>query len=155
MRKVNPGHVEKLIAALNAAPYYRLIPITVRELGYGYSVAEIALTERHHNNYGEVHGGVLSALVDTAASWALFYGVEDEDAGITSVSLNLGFLSPATGGRLVATGRQIKLGRTLGHAACDVTDSNGKRVAHGTLTVMVLPGKAPPVHPPSTPKFLD
>jgi len=60
------------------------------------------------------------------------------------------------GGRHAAPeGRQIKLGRTLGYADCKVTDVNEKLLAFGTLTVMVLPGKAPVVDPPFPGKFLQ
>ena len=97
----------------------------------------------------------ISSIIDSAASWALFYGIEDENAGLTSVNLNLNYLSPVKEGKLVAEGRQIKLGNTLGYGICQVSDTGGKLLAYGTLTVMILPGKAPAISPPSIKKFLD
>jgi len=127
----------------------------IRELGLGYSVVEIDATEKHLNPSGGIHGGLVSSIIDSAASWALFYSIDDETAWLTSVDLNLSYLSPVIGGKLIAEGRQIKLGRTLGYAECKVTDVNEKLLAFGTLTAMVLPGKAPVVDPPFPEKFLQ
>jgi len=155
MRKINPEHVEKLIKAINIAPYFQLLSMRICELGLGYSISEIDIADEHLNPFGGVHGGVFSSIIDSAASWALFYGIEDETAGLTSVNLNLNYLSPVKEGKLIAEGRQIKLGKTLGYAFCKVSDTAGKLLAHGTLTVMILPGKAPAVKPLSIKKFLD
>ena len=154
MKKINPDHVQRLVQTINAAPYFQLLSMRIRELGMGYSVLEIEASEKHLNPFGGVHGGLFSSLIDSAASWALFYGIEDETAGLTSVDLNLRYLSPGRGEKFIAEGRQIKLGRTLGYADCKVTDVNGKLLASGTLTVMVLPGQAPVVNPPFPGKFL-
>lgn len=155
MRQINPDHVQRLVQTINAAPYFQLLSMKIRELGVGYSVAEIEVSEKHLNPFGGVHGGLFSSIIDSAASWALFYGIEDETAGLTSVDLNLSYLSPGIGGKLIAEGSQIKMGRTLGYADCKVTDVNQKLLAFGTLTVMVLPGKAPAVGPPCPGKFLQ
>lgn len=154
MRQVNPDHVQKLVQAINAAPYFQLLSMRMHELGLGYSVLEIDVSEEHLNPFGGVHGGLFSSIIDSAASWALFYGIEDETAGLTSVDLNLRYLSPGIGEKFIAEGRQIKLGRTLGYADCKVMDANEKLLAFGTLTVMVLPGKAPTINPPRPKKFL-
>jgi uncharacterized protein (TIGR00369 family) len=143
MRAINPDHVKMLIQTINAAPYFELLSMRIRELGLGYAVVETEVSEKHLNPFGGVHGGLFSSIIDSGASWALFYGIEDETAGLTSVDLNLSYLSPGKEGKLTAEGRQIKLGRTLGYADCKVTDANGKLLAFGTVTVMVLPGKAP------------
>jgi len=155
MRQINPDHVQRLVQTINTAPYFQLLSMGIRELGMGYSVLEIDVSEKHLNPFGGVHGGLFSSIIDSAASWAIFYSIEDETAGLTSVDLNLSYLSPGIEGKLIAEGRQIKLGRTLGYADCKVTDINEKLLALGTLTVMVLPGKAPVVNPPCPEKFLQ
>jgi uncharacterized protein (TIGR00369 family) len=155
MTTPNPEHVKRLISVINNSPYFQLLSMKMLEIGIGYSVTEINLTDKHLNPFGGAHGGVFSSIIDSAASWALFYGVEDENAGLASVNLNLNYLSPAKEGKLIAEGRQIKLGKTLGYALCKVSDTTGKLLAHGTLTVMIIPGIAPAVKPPSIKKFLD
>jgi uncharacterized protein (TIGR00369 family) len=155
MTTPNPEHIKRLIRVINNAPYFQLLSMKILEIGIGFSVTEINLMDKHLNPFGGAHGGVFSSIIDSAASWALFYGVEDENAGLASVNLNLNYLSPIKEGKLIAEGRQIKLGKTLGYALCKVSDTAGKLLAHGTLTCMIIPGKAPAVVPPSIKKFVD
>jgi len=69
--------------------------------------------------------------------------------------LKLNYLSPAVSGKAIAEGRQIKLGNTIGYAEGQVKDESGKLIAHGTSTLMILPGEAPVADPPFPPKFLQ
>ncbi len=154
MTTPNPEHVKRLIRVINSAPYFRLLSMKMLEIGVGYSVAEINLKDKHLNPFGGVHGGVFSSIIDSAASWAFFYAIEDETAGVTSVDLKLNYLAPAVAGKMIAKGRQIKLGKTLGFADAQVKDENDTLIAHGTLAVMILPGKGPLADPPFPPKFL-
>lgn len=158
MRTPNPDHVARLIEVVNRAPYLRLISMRLETIGAGWSRFAVDLGEEHLQPFGLVHGGVIASIIDTAASWAVFYGIEEQDVGFTSVDLKLNYLAPAVPSvaeRLLASGRQIKLGRTLGYAEAQVTDAAGKVLAHGTTTVMVLPGRAPAADPPFPAKFQD
>jgi uncharacterized protein (TIGR00369 family) len=101
------------------------------------------------------HGGVFSSIIDAAAFWAVYCGIEDQEAGMTTVDLKLNYLAPAASGKLIASGRQIKLGRTLGYAEAEVLDENGKILAHGTSTLIILPGKAVKADSPLPPKFIE
>ena len=155
MRTPNPAYVARLLDVINSAPYFKLITMKIREIGVGYSLIETDLDKKHLQPFDLVHGGVFASLIDTAASWALFYGIEDQHAGLTSVDLKLNFLSPAASGKLITKGRQIKMGKTLGYAEAQVTDETGKILAHGTSTIMILQGKAPAADPPFPPKFIE
>jgi uncharacterized protein (TIGR00369 family) len=150
----NPEHVERLISTINASPYFQLLNMRVVEMGVAYSVVEINLARQHLQPFGIVHGGALASLIESATSWAVFYEIEDESAGVTTVDLKLNYLAPATAGRVIARGRRIKLGRTLGYAEATVTAEGGKILAHGTSTLMILAGKAPRMDAPFLPKFV-
>ncbi|MFC1822634.1 PaaI family thioesterase [Thermodesulfobacteriota bacterium] len=154
MRAPNPEHAEKLMNIINNAPYFQLLSMTINEIGVGNSFFIINLMDKHLHPFGAVHGGVISSIIDSAASWALYYGIEDENAGFTTVDLKLNFLAPGTSGKMIARGRQINLGKSLGYAECHVTEESGRLLAHGTVTIMILPQIALPAD--SLPaKFLD
>lgn len=155
MKTPNPEHVARLADVITSSPYFKLISMKVREIGVGYSLFEIDLHKKHLQPFGLVHGGVFASLIDTAASWAVFYGIEDQNAGLTSVDLKLNYLAPAMSGKLMAKGRLIKMGNTLSYAEAHVTDASGKILAHGTSTIMILQGKAPAADPPLPPKFIE
>ena len=154
MSKPNPEHVERLISAINRSPYFQLLNMRVMEMGLAYSVVSINLGGQHLRPFGIVHGGALASLIESATSWAVFYEIEDENAGVTTVDLKLNYLASARTGRAVARGERIKLGRTLGYAEATVTDEGGKILAHGTSTLMIIAGKAPRMDAPFLPKFI-
>jgi uncharacterized protein (TIGR00369 family) len=83
---------------------------------------------------------VLATLLDTATFWAGFY-VLPEDAGLVNVDLKLNYLKAVMSGRLVATGKCLRAGRQLSYTEASVHDDKGELVAHGTSTLMALPGK--------------
>jgi uncharacterized protein (TIGR00369 family) len=125
------------------------------ELGMGRSVLEIDLAEKHLQPFGQVHGGVFSTIIDAATFWAVFTEL-DEDLGMTTVDLKLNYLAPASSnGKLIARGRRIKLGRTLGLADAEVTDQEGKMLAHGTSTVMIISGLGFTTPNSLPPKFIE
>ena len=155
MKIPNPEHVKRLIDLVNGCPYFNLISMNIVEISIGYARIVIDLARKHLQPFGLVHGGVFATIIDSAASWALFYGIEDPDAGMTSVDLKLNYLAPAVSGKLIARGRQIKIGKTLCYAEAEVTDNTGKIAAHGTSTIMILPGKSPVTDSSFPPKFLE
>ena len=154
MKTLNPAYVGRVNQLINDSPYFKLLSMTIEEAGIGHSRLEIALAEKHLQPFGFVHGGVFASIIDAAAFWALFYEIEDEKAGATSVDLKLNYLAPAASGKLIADGRRIRLGKTLGLADVTVTDDRGRLLAHGTSTLMILPGSNQLViDQPLPPKF--
>lgn len=155
MKRLNPDYIRSVTSFVNGCPYFRLLSMRIEQVGIGFSLLEIDLAEKHLQPFGLVHGGVFASIVDATAFWALFCGIEDPNAGATTVDLKLNYLAPAVSGRLIARGRQIRLGKTLGYAEATVTDQNDRLLAHGTSTLMVMPHNGLAVDAPLPPKFLD
>ena len=154
MKTLNSEYIEKVNNLVNHSPYFELLSMKIRDVGIGFSVLEINLEKKHLQPFGFVHGGVFASIIDAAAFWAIFYEIEDSNTGVTTVDLKLNYLAPAASGKLIAKGRQIKLGKTLGYAEAEVNDVNGKLLAHGTSTVILLPGKGLTSDPPLPAKFI-
>jgi uncharacterized protein (TIGR00369 family) len=155
MKTINPEYIERVNQLVNRCPYFDLLSMKIQEVGARFSVLEIDLAQKHLQPFGFVHGGVFASIIDAAAFWSLFYEIEDQETGVTTVDLKLNYLAPAVSGKLIAKGRQIKLGKTLGYAEAEVTDVNGKILAHGTSTVILLPGQGLTADPPLPPKFIS
>lgn len=136
VQKLNPGHVDYIISLMNQSPYFNLLSIVVKDLGFGYSLLEVDIENRHFNPFGGVHGGVYSSVIDTAAYWAA-YSELDENAGLISLDLNVNFLAPVKNGKLIVKGQRIKIGKTLCIAEATAFDQENKMVAHGTSKMMV------------------
>jgi uncharacterized protein (TIGR00369 family) len=153
MKNLNPEYIERVKPFVNHSPYFELLSMKILDVGIGFSLLEVRLANKHLQPFGFVHGGVFASIIDAAAFWAVFSGIEDPNAGATTVDLKLNYLAPAVSGKLIAKGRQIKLGKTLGYAEATVTDENGRLLAHGTSTLMILPGNGLSMDPPLPPKF--
>ena len=155
MKTPNAEYIERVNQLVNRSPYFELLSMKIQDVGIGFSVLEIDLAKKHLQPFGFVHGGVFASVIDAAAFWAIYYEIENRNTGVTTVDLKLNYLAPAVSGKLIAKGRRIKLGKTLGYAEADVTDISGKILAHGTSTVILLPGKGLASEPPLPPKFND
>ena len=155
MKRPNPEYIERINRLVNNSPYFSLLSMKILNIGVGYSHLEIDIGKKHLQPFGLVHGGVFASIIDAAAFWAIYYDVEDQNAGLTTVDLKLNYLAPATSGKLVAKGRKIKLGKTLGYAEAEVKSKKGRILAHGTSTVMIQHEKGLTDDPPLPPKFSD
>jgi uncharacterized protein (TIGR00369 family) len=85
-----------------------------------------------------VHGGALSALVDTAAM-AASWSAHDASGPLrgTTVGLSINFVAAARGQELTADARVIRRGKSLCFCDVDVTDRDGALVAKGLVTYKV------------------
>ena len=154
MKTINPEYIEKVNQLVNSCPYFDLLSMKIVKVGIGFSELKIDLAKKHLQPFGFVHGGVHASIIDAAAFWALFYDIDDSDSGVTTVDLKLNYLAPIASGKLIAKGRRIKMGKTLGYADAEVSDANGRILAHGTSTVILLPGQGLKADPPLPPKFI-
>lgn len=153
MPEINPRWLEMVRAGVNTCPYFSLQSMELVDLGPGTSHLEIGVEQKHLQPFGLVHGGVLASLVDAAAFWAVYSLLED-GLGMTTVEIKLNYLAPVSRGRLVGRGKSIKLGRTLGLGEARVEDEQGRLLAHGTSTLMILPELKLAGQEQMPPKFL-
>ena len=160
MREINPDHIKALLDLINKGPYFQLLGIQICELHLGYSRVELDFAQKHSNNFGSIHGGVYSSIIDTAAYWAA-YCYLDEDAGYTSLDVNVNNLAMIKSGKIIAKGHCLKAGKSICLCEATAKDATGRILAHGTSQLMVLQGKQSIAHAleargqkPLSPKFL-
>lgn len=138
--KPNPEFIKELQAIVGEAPYPKHMSMKLTEMDVGLATIELELGAVHLQPFGLVHGGVIATIIDTATFWAVYMGIP-EDAGLVNVDLKLNYLKSITKGRLRAEGRSIREGRSICYSEARVYDDLGSLIAHGTSTLMVLPGK--------------
>lgn len=125
------------------------IPPAVAELlgiefvssGAGERIMKLVADERHSNPMGTIHGGVIGDVADAAMGMAYFSGLEPGES-FTTLELKINFLRPFWTGTLLAHGRVVHRGRTVGLTECDVVDADGRLIARASSTCMTLRGEA-------------
>jgi uncharacterized protein (TIGR00369 family) len=124
--------------------FWRHLGIEVVDATPGWVRLRVPIRDAIRNAAGApVHGGVYSALVDTAVGGALSTMHEASAGGVgqTTLDLNVSFLSGASEGDVFAEGRILRRGRTIAFGEATITDRDGKVVAVGRATYMILPSK--------------
>ena len=118
-------------------PVAELLGLRLVSVADGEVVFELDVRPEHANPMGTIQGGVICALADAAMGLAYATRLEDAES-FTTLELKTNYLRQVRDGTLVATGRVVHAGRTIGLTSCDVVDGEGRKVAHATSTCMTL-----------------
>ncbi len=97
------------------------------------------LTQQH----GFIHGGIVTAIVDSACGYAAF-SLSAPDTAVLTVEYKVNFVAPAKGERLVARGEVVRPGATVTVCKGNVLAyENGeeKLVATMLTTLMLMPNR--------------
>lgn len=126
------------VSSFDSIPAYRFFGLKL--ISRSATGAEVALPLREEfvQNEGLVHGGVISALADTAGVYVFLPELPDDNS-ITSVEFKLNFLRPVfvEGGELCARSTLVRRGRRV--AVCDVEVHQGEKiVAKGLFTYLLF-----------------
>lgn len=140
MKRINPEYADFVINRVKNAPYPSHMAMELVLLDIDRAVVEIQLSTNHLQPYGIVHGGVIATIIDTATFWAAF-GRIPQGNGLVNIDLKLNYLKSVIDGKLVAEGNCIRPGKTISYSEARVYDKNNELVAHGTSSLMTLPGK--------------
>jgi uncharacterized protein (TIGR00369 family) len=136
----NPEYIRELIEIVNTSPFPDHMSMRLTAIALDRAVIELKTGRCHLQPYGIVHGGVLATLVDTATFWSVYMRLP-EGAGLVNIDLKLNYLRPVENGILIAEGRALRTGNSISYAETSVLNENRELVAHGTSTLMTLPGK--------------
>jgi uncharacterized protein (TIGR00369 family) len=97
------------------------------------------LTQQH----GFVHGGIVTAILDSACGYAAF-SLNSPDTTVLTVEYKVNFVAPAKGDRFMARGEVVRPGATVTVCKGDVLAYDGdeeKLVATMLMTIMTMPDR--------------
>ena len=121
------------------APLHRLLSIRLVEVGHGWSVFQGQPGETHYNPQGTVHGGWISAILDSALGCAVHTQL-DAGKGYTTLELKVNMVRAiaASTGVVSARGDVVHLGRRTATSEAKLVDASGKLLAHASCTCLIL-----------------
>jgi uncharacterized protein (TIGR00369 family) len=120
-------------------PILQLMGATGIEVEEGRVTVFMPAAEFHYNPLGTVHGGVIAAMLDTAAGCTV-HSTLPAGVGYTSLDLVTRFIKPVSvkSGALRCEGGIISRGRRTAVAEAHLYDEAGKLLAHATSTCLIF-----------------
>lgn len=125
--------VERVQAMITRGPYHQWLGLKVIAVNEGG--IELTATWREewvvNPERRYTHGGVLAALIDLAADWAM---IKTLGRPVPTIDLRIDFHSPAMPGDLTCRGKVVKVGSQFSSSESFVFDTSGKLLASGRGT---------------------
>jgi uncharacterized protein (TIGR00369 family) len=124
---------------LPAAPIAEALGFRLAEVEKGRALFEGVPGPHLLNPLGAVHGGYALTLIDSACGCAVHTEL-DAGIGYTTVETKVNFtraIDPA-GGPVACEGRVVSRGRQIATAEAYLRSAEGRLLAHGTSTLIIL-----------------
>ena len=132
--------IEQVQALLNRSPFHQWLGLTV--LAVSDDGVEIKATWREEwvvnveRRY--THGGILAALIDLAADFAM---IKQTGRGVPTIDMRVDYHRAALPGDLIARGKVVRFGSQFATAEAEIVDKDGKLIATGRGTYFTAPPK--------------
>ena len=109
---------------------------TLQQIEKGHAILVMEVRKEMTNPYGNIHGGMMSLIIDEAIGWAVVS--LDTELHYTSLTLNLDFLyAIKEGKRLRAESKVLRVGKKIINVECHVYDLEGKVLARANSNLIV------------------
>lgn len=133
MRRICDGRLPQ-------APLVLTLGCHMTEAEEGSTVFEGTPSASHYNPVGSVHGGWFGTMLDSCMGCAVHTTLDAGEAYTTvEYKVNLVRALYVDSGPVRAEGRVVHRGRRIATAEGRLIDQNGKLLAHGTTTCMIMP----------------
>ncbi|GAB4313674.1 MAG: PaaI family thioesterase [Candidatus Zixiibacteriota bacterium] len=134
----SPAQLRAFRKRFRDVPFLQLLKMRVDEIGSGTVTVSMPIRPQIRQYLGVAHGGALSALADTAATFAcltiLPLGTE-----VVTIEFKLNFLEPVVQRRAIAAARVVRMGGRTAVVEATVTESGSRKPACvGLFTMAVL-----------------
>lgn len=136
--KLTPDAVEEMITR---GPFNRWLGLRIQKVDE--DGIELTATWREewvvNPQRRYTHGGILAAIIDLTADWAL---VAHTGRGVPTIDMRIDYHRAAMPGDLTAKGRIVKLGSQFSVSEASVYDKDGALLASGRGVYLTAPPKA-------------
>ncbi|MBE2992647.1 PaaI family thioesterase [Sphingomonas sp. CFBP 13603] len=133
------AQVRALLASGRQPPLGEKLGIYLVEAERGHAVFEATPDGTSYNPMGSVHGGYISAILDSACGIAAHTGLKP-GLGYTTLELKVSFLRSLNdaSGKIRAVGRLISMGGRAAFSEATLFNEKGQICATATSTLLVF-----------------
>ena len=144
-RALNPDFKETIKEKLKGQHFMHLIGFDLKRINYGMIEGEMVLQQKHMQQFGFVHGGATSTILDITMGFAA-YSVIPKGKGVVTANIGIDFLNPGDGDKIIAIGEVEKAGSKMVFTRGKVfTEKNGKQkliaTARSVMAIIDVPNK--------------
>jgi uncharacterized protein (TIGR00369 family) len=125
------------IADLETGPYWKHMGMKTVPSPDGNIEVVMTITADLKQYYGNIHGGVIASLFDSAVAVAINQQL-DAGEGASTMEIKLNYFRPVSDGKLWAKGKVIHKGRKIVVGQGEIKNDAGQLVAFGTATFMII-----------------
>ena len=140
----NPDYKELVEKKFIANRFSHQLGFRLTDIQEGFTQGQLLLEEKHQQQNGFAHGGIILSLCDIVMGFAAFTMINN-DQHVVTAEIKVSCLRPGVGEKLIAKGWVLKPGRQIHFCESEVwAVSGGKETlvakASSSMAVM-LPGK--------------
>jgi uncharacterized protein (TIGR00369 family) len=139
----DPDFVAKVRESFNRQTVMQTLGAVLISIEPGLVEIEMPFRADLTQQHGFVHGGIVTAILDSACGYAAF-SLNSPDTTVLTVEYKVNFVAPAKGDRFMARGEVVRPGATVTVCKGDVLAYDGdeeKLVATMLMTIMTMPDR--------------
>ncbi len=142
-KDIPPGSVLKWIkeqfegnvVTESRSPAGNWLGFTLERIKKGEATLSLEIRNEMTNPYGNIHGGMMSLVIDEALGWAVVS--LDASQNYTSLTLNVDFLyAVKKGERMRAESKVLRTGKKIINVECHVYDMQGRILARANSNLI-------------------
>jgi uncharacterized protein (TIGR00369 family) len=132
--------LDQVQTLITRAPFHQWLGLTVIAVGDDSIEIKAKWREEWVVNVERryTHGGILAALIDLAADYAM---VKQTGRGVPTIDMRVDYHRAAMPGDLIARGKVVRFGSQFATAEAEIIDGDGKLIATGRGTYFTAPPK--------------
>lgn len=134
------SNIDKVKEIFSKANFINELGIEINKIEAGYCETILSIKEKHLQQDGFVHAGVLATIADHTAGGAAASMIKDTQT-ILSIEFKINMLRPAIGEELICKAKVIKNGKTISIVDSEVfsiKDKEEKMVSKAIVTLAVV-----------------
>jgi uncharacterized protein (TIGR00369 family) len=130
---------DAIVDAMNRLPgWTREMGISILKATVDEVTCEWEVTEKHHQGYGIVHGGVHCGVIETLASIGAAVVAMPRGQRVVGLENSTSFVRAVRSGKLTGIARPVTRGRTTQVWEAWIRDPEGNLVAQGRVRLLCL-----------------
>ena len=140
---LNPNFKATIKQKLKGQHFMHLIGFDLTRIEFGVVEGQMNLENKHLQQFGFVHGGATSSILDITMGFAA-YSVVPIEKGVVTANISIDFLNPGDGDKIIAIGEVEKAGNKLVFTHGRVfTEKDGQRkliaTARSVMAIIDVP----------------